>query len=506
MHLDRESAQTAAEPLPSPAAALLELDAPQALGRSLSRDSVLFGLGTLAGKGIGFLVLPIFARLLAPAQFGELDVLNALVSSGLLIVMLGTDVAAVRLYFDRSTDRERRQLFATWASMAILVAAVPTIGLIASSDAISSFLFGSPDLGLAVVFAGVALLAGAVHFVTLGILRATGRPAVYAALEGSALIVNAALAVALLIVWRADATSVMLALAVSWSAVAIIGLVTVRDRLVARPTTLAAKAILVLALPLAPAIAATWGADFFHRAYLLDVSGATQVAYLSVATRIGSVAMLVVAAAQLAWHPHAYRLGVSDDATARLATEGRQIVVALVACVGALAVVTPELLVVIGGDQYRAAAPTVGLFLVSVVGVGLFTIGSLPSAIERRTADMGVAIVAGVTVAVVANVLVGAAIGAPGTAAAIALGQFVTAAIAIRLGRQRLSIPFEWVRLLALVGLVVIVALLATSTVGLALIARLGLGLVLAIGLALEGTLPTWLATAGRRRRPSADA
>ena len=100
MHLDRESALTAAEPMPAPAATLLELDAPQALGRSLSRNSILFGLGTLAGKGIGLLVLPIFARLLAPSQFGQLDVLNALVSSGLLIVMLGTDVAAVRLYFD----------------------------------------------------------------------------------------------------------------------------------------------------------------------------------------------------------------------------------------------------------------------------------------------------------------------------------------------------------------------------------------------------------------------
>ena len=41
--------------------------------------------------------------------------------------------------------------------------------------------------------------------------------------------------------------------------------------------------LLLLALPLVPAIAATWGADFFHRAYLLGVAGATQVAYLSVA-------------------------------------------------------------------------------------------------------------------------------------------------------------------------------------------------------------------------------
>jgi O-antigen/teichoic acid export membrane protein len=507
MHLDRESALTAAEPMPAPAATILELDSPSVVAgeRSLTRDSILFGLGTLAGKGIGFLFLPIFARLLVPAQFGELDVLNALVSSGLLIVMLGTDVAAVRLYFDRTTDTDRRRLFATWCAIAVLVAAVPTIALLAGSERISSFLFGSSDLTSAVALVAVALLAGIVHFVTLGVLRATGRPMAYAALEGGALVVNALLAVVLLVTWRADATSVMLALAISWSAAAIVGLLLVRDSVIARPSGAAARAILVLALPLAPAIAATWGADFFHRAFLLDAAGATQVAYLSVATRIGSVAMLVVAAAQLAWHPHAYRLGVSDDATGRLATEGRQIMVALVACVGMLGVFTPELLVVIGGEPYRDAAPAVGLFLVSVLGVGLFTVGSLPSAIQRRTADMGVAIIAGVALAVVTNILVAASLGAPGTAAAIALGQSLTATVAILLGRRRMRIPFDWARMVVLVGLTGVVVLVATTS-GSSAVVRLVLAGVLVVSLAVEGTLPAWLAGAGRHRRGPAGA
>jgi O-antigen/teichoic acid export membrane protein len=505
MHLDRQSAMTAAEPLPVPAATVLELDARHAtVERSLTRDSILFGLGTLAGKGIGLLVLPILARLLVPERFGELDVLNALVSSGLLIVMLGTDVAAVRLFFDQGTHREQRRLLATWCSIVVTVAAVPTLVLIIGSGPISLFLFGSSALGLAVVFVGLALLAGAVHFVTLGVLRATGRPVTYAALEGGALVVNAVLAIALLVVWRADATAVMLALAVSWTTAAVLGLLVVRDWIVARPSSAAARAILLLAFPLAPAIVATWGADFFHRAYLLDAAGATQVAYLSVATRIGSVAMLVVAAAQLAWHPHAYRLGTSADATRRLAGEGRGIVVALVGCVGILGVLTPEILVLIGGDAYRDAATTVGIFLVSVLGVGVFTIGSLASAIHHRTADLGVAVIAGVGVAVAMNILVARSLGGPGTAAAIAVGQFVTAVVAIRLGRRRLAIPFGWVRVLALVGLAVAVVLAATS-LALPLVARLGLGGLLVSGLALEGTLPAWLATVGQRRG-SADA
>ncbi len=505
MHLDRDSALTAAEPVPSPAATLFELDAPPAAtGRTLTRDSILFGAGSLAGKGIGFVVLPVFARLLAPEEFGRLDVLNTLVSSALLISMLGTDVAAVRLYFDQRTDDERRRLFATWASIALAAAALPALLLIVGSDSISRLLFGSVDLVVAVACVGVALLGGILHFVTLGVLRATGRPLTYAVLEGGALVFNAGLAVLLLVTWRADASAVMLALAISWSAAGALGLFLVRGSIVARPSRVAARMLLLLALPLVPAIAATWGADFFHRAYLLGAAGATQVAYLSVATRIGSVAMLVVAAAQLAWHPHAYRLGVSPEATTRLAVEARQILVALVASVGVIGILTPELLLLIGGPAYAPASPTVGLFLLSVLGVGLFTVGSMPSVIERRTRDLGLAIVLGVAVAVLVNVLVAAALGAPGTAAAIALGQSITAAAAILLGRRRLVLPVTWRRVAATVAVAATVVIGSTLIPGVPLAVRLGLAAMFAVALVLEGTLPAWIvAVAARRRTPT---
>ena len=383
-----------AEPVPVPAATLLEVDGPPvAVERSLSRIRP-FGWA-LAGKGIGFLVLPILARLLALDQFGQLDVLNALVSSSLSIVMLGTDVAAVRLYFDRRTTPTNAARSPRGAPSPRRRAAVPTVGIVVGSEAISSFLFGSADLALAVVFVGIALLAGILHFVTLGVLRATGRPITYAALEGGALIANAMLAIALLVVWRADATSVMLALALSWSVAAILGLVIVRDSIAARSST-AARAILALALPLAPAIAATW----------VPTSSTGRICSAWRAPRksvpVGRDQDRVRrdagrgAAAQLAWHPHAYRLGVPSNAAARLHAEGRRIIVALVVCVGTLGLLTPELLVVIHGDRHHAAAPKVGFFPISVLGVGLFTVGSLPSAIARWTADMGAAVMAGV--------------------------------------------------------------------------------------------------------------
>ena len=284
------------------------------------------------------------------------------------------------------TAPSRRRLFATWWVIASRRRR-PDADPHRRVGGVSRCCSGPATCRPAVALVGVALMAGIVQFVSLGVLRATGRPATYAALEGGALAVNAVLAVALLVVWRTDPTSVMLALAISWTGAAVVGLVLVRGSLSGRPSRDLARAILVLALPLAPAIVATWGADFFHRAYLLDVAGTTEAAYLSMATRIGSIAMLVVAAAQLAWHPHAYRLGTSDGAIRRLALEGRHIVVALVACVAVLGICTRTRCCSCSAVLPTSTPHQSRRFPPSVLAVGLFTVGPWParSSGARRT-------------------------------------------------------------------------------------------------------------------------
>ena len=116
------------------------------------------------------------------------------------------------------------------------------------------------------------------------------------------------------------------------------------------------------------------------------------------------------------------------------------------------------------------------------------------------------AIVLGVAVAVLVNVVVAAVLGAPGTAAAIALGQSITAAAAILLGRRRLVLPVTWGRVAATIAVAVTVVIGSTLIPGVPLAVRLGLAAMLAVALVLEGTLPAWFATVARRRRTGADA
>jgi O-antigen/teichoic acid export membrane protein len=432
--------------------------------------------------------LPIFARLLTPADFGRLDVLNALISASIVALLLGTDVAATRLYFDRDNPPARRQLLSSWYALGIAAISPLAIVLLLAADPISRTLFGTPELSIAVAIVGVVVLAGMAHTITLGVLRATGRPMAYAVLEGGALVANAGLGILLLIAWRADATAVMLALAISWSVAAVLGIWAVRASVASAPSWASAADLLGLGLPLAPAVAATLGADFFNRAYLLGTAGPTDAGYLSIAIRIASVAGLIVVATQLAWQPHAYRLGDAPASLTRLATEARQILAVLSLFVGLLGLLAPEVVAVVGAGRYADARPAVGLALLGVLGTGLFAVTSLRSAMAQSTRDIGLAALAGVAAAVAVNLVLAPSLGAPGTAAAIATGQLLPVGVVAWLGRRHGPLPVDWTRVAAIVTMTV-AAVAIGSLFGAPLAVRVIVAVAYLAGLWLEGTV-----------------
>jgi O-antigen/teichoic acid export membrane protein len=112
--------------------------------------------------------------------------------------------------------------------------------------------------------------------------------------------------------------------------------------------------------------------------------------------------------------------------------------------------------------------------------------------------------VVGVGSAVIANLVLAPRVGAVGTGVAIAIGQSISALIAMLLGRRRMPIPFAWYRILALVGLTGGLIVAATVMFTLPMVLRLALIAGLGVALMAEGTLLTWLGSIGRGgRRPA---
>jgi O-antigen/teichoic acid export membrane protein len=468
----------------------------------LSRDSFVYVLGSILGKGIGLVMLPILTRLLSPAEYGRVDVLSTLGSAAISGLLLGMDVAAMRLFFDAAGPRERQRLLVTWCALAGAIVVPVGLGLMVFSGPLSDMLFATEVYGPAVASVGLVTVFGTYHHIALTTLRAAGRPGLYAVISAGTLLLNAALAVWLLLSWDEGVTAVIASLAVSLFAAGAVGLFLVRDQIRGGPGQPELRSLLLLGLPLAPAVVAGWAAEFANRAILLTTSGAQQVAFLAVALRIASIAGLAVVGFQLAWQPYAFGGGSSPAALARLALDAHRFLVGVAAAVAFLALVAPEVLATAGGSAYGDALAAVGVSLIGALAGALYLVTSMPSALARRMSDLGIASIIGVTLSVIANVALAIRWGASGTAVALMLSPLVAAVIAHGLGSRRLVMPIRWGRIVAMLGLAVAVALVATVPPGGAPLGiRLALAAVVVLALRAEGTLGQALRYAWHRSR-----
>ncbi len=429
---------------------------------ALTRHSIVFALGAIAGKAVGLVMLPVLTRILGPAQYGSLDVLMSLGSAATATLLLGLDVGALRLYFDQPDDRSRRTLFATWLTIGLGVSGVAAILILWQAPSISGLLFHDSAFHLGVAAVAVVVVAQTVQVVVLTALRAEGRPWVYALVSGGVLALYGVLAVLLLVWWRADAIAVMWAWAIALVVSSAAGMTVLGGNVRSQPSRDVALRLFRLGLPLAPGVTATLVADFANRAILLGARGPSEVGFYTVAVRFASVAALALTGFQLAWQPHAFALGTSAAALSRIGNDGRRIVSMVAILVTAVAALGPELIQTVAGRPYDSAVPALGFSLIATLGTALFLVESLPSIIARETRDVGLAMGMGVGLALALNLALVTSAGSTGTAAAVATGQLTSAGIVAILGRRRLRIQFGSLRLVSIVVATIGVVLAVT--------------------------------------------
>lgn len=394
----------------------------------LTRDSMLYASGAVVGKALGLAMLPVLTRALTPEEFGRFDVLSTLGSALIAMLLLGADVAAIRLYFDRPTPRDRADLLTSWYGLAAVITLPVAIILVAARTTISLQLFGNAELDTAVALVAIIVVSGTFQVLALGVLRARGSSGQYGLLSTLALALNAVLTIAVLVFWRRDATAALAALAISWTIGALVGFAVVRRDLHGRPSVADARKLLALGLPIAPAVALVWAADFFQRAILLNAAGPQDVGYFAVAIRFGSVATLMVYGFQYAWHPRTF---AAEEGAARRRELGdaRWILPSVAVGAAVVGLFTRPLIHLAAGEAYDAAVPTTGLALVAAIALAAFMIQSTPLLVARRTSSVATATIIGTVSALALNLIAAPRLGANGTAAAIAIGQ-LTAAVA----------------------------------------------------------------------------
>lgn len=421
--------------------------------RGLAREAAIYGLTTVLGRMLGFLLTPLFTHLLDRSESGVVQTVYAAIAFMTVAYGLGLDTAYLRL--GRRDGRADDDAFASGLAgvVATALAASLLLHLFASQAAAA---LGVPaELSVVVRYGAWILALDAAMLMPYAELRGSHRAAAYGGVKLVTIAMNLVLAWFFVRRMGMGVQGVFLAnLAASAAGLAMMAPV-IASRL-GRPSAARLRAMLSFGAPLVLAGVGSMIVQVADRPLISRISGLAVAGLYGNCYKLGIFMMLLVGMFDQAWKPFVLERAERPDVDALIA---RVLTYFSAAAAGAFlavaffvtaAVTAPIFL----GQPLFHPAYWDGLVIVPVVTLGylfngLYFVMLAPLMIDKRTAAVGAATWAGAAVNLGVNLWAIPRHGMMGAAWATCAAYAVMAAVVWAQGRATRAVPYEWGRLAA---------------------------------------------------------
>lgn len=338
------------------------------------RSSAVYAGAAVFQRGIIFLLLPVYTRVLAPAEYGRLSVLLAIAAAAIIVLSCGMDTAFFRAYFALQSDPARQRRFVTTAWTFLLV--VPPVIAALLTLVAGPFLAHSevaPPAELALALAGAALLVSGT-VVPLALLRAEERLRDYLVLAAVTAGTTAALTLVAVVGLDAGVVGWLVAVLVANAVTLATAVRIIPFRRAGGVDRRLLAGALALGLPLIPHMLSHWGLGISNRVILAGMVSASKVGIYALAANIALPVAIVMQGMAQGFMPSFARAATNDAAlnALRRAIGVQFLMVLAITTSGAL--LGPIAVHHLASPQYAAAAALVPWLALGYGLLGLYFI------------------------------------------------------------------------------------------------------------------------------------
>jgi len=421
--------------------------------KALGKESLIYGLSTVAARLLNFLLLPFYTHYLMPADFGVSASLFSYIAFFNILFQHGMDQAYIRHYGERA--KALPAAFYGVGAVSLALAA----GICIAPSALSDVAGLGPANGRLVVYSALVLFFDALSAPLFADLRMAHKALQYALLRVLSVVINVVLNLFLIIhlgrgvqgIFEANICSSALALALV--------LVPTYGPLLKPCFDMALyRRMLAFALPLVPAGLGSMAVQVIDRPIMLRLTDQATVGIYQANYRLGIFMMLVVSMFDQAWRPFFIERSGRPEAPALFARVLTFFTIGASWLTLGLSLFIADIVKFqFFGKPLIHPAYWGGLGLVPVVlwayvFNGLYINFLAPAIIARRTGYIMAATLLGAAVNIGANFLLIPVYGMLGAAWATFAAYACMALFMHLAARGFYAVPYEWGRVLAAAG------------------------------------------------------
>jgi O-antigen/teichoic acid export membrane protein len=429
--------------------------------RGLIKDSTIYIVIVVAWRMAGFITMPIYTRLLSPADYGIIEAVNRIVDIVSLFLGLGLAESVLRHYYTANDEKERRRLVGTAFTIVGIIAFSGATVTLAISPLISKLVFGHVRYVLYINLLMLSMFVDFVFNLASTVLRARRKLHIVLAMSMTRLVFHVTTNFVLIAVlrWGVYGAFVSNFLTASMCAVfmglpvwARYGLIVDRRWFVS---------FLRFGLPLVPASLAHFIIHFGDRFFLVRYASESQLGIYSLAYKFGMLVSIGQSVISNAWWPLAYKEWEEKRDVRLLRKPLAFIQLALALLGSAIILFSGAVIHLMSARAFWEARQYIGLLVLSYWLYALQSVFSMGAKLAKRTDVYGVAQAAAAPVSLVSTFVLIHYLGVWGAVWATVISMLTIVSLTALASSRVLHIPQD--KTMLLLGLFILLLSMAVD-------------------------------------------
>lgn len=423
--------------------------------KSLGKESLIYGLSTVIGRLLNFLLMPFYTHFLKPDEYGIIATVYSYIAFLNIVYHYGMDQAYMRHF------EEKDKAFSS-SFVCLILSSMLFSCIIATSPVFFAEISGiGGECSKFIVYSSIILFLDTLTIIPFADLRMRHRAFYFANIKILSIALNVLLNIVFIKYMNKGIEGVFLANVLSSIlSVVLLSKYFLEIKFKIYPDIL--KKLLIFAMPLLPAGLSSMIVQVIDRPMLLFLSDKASVGIYQANYRLGIFVMLVVMMFDQAWRPFFIERANRPDAGKIFARVFSYFTAILVYLVMALSFFIPDIAkfeirnTPLIDSRYWLGLNIVPLIFTAYLFNGIYVNLLAPIIISKKTSFLFVISFVGAVINIFCNLVLIPVLNIQGAAVSVLLSYVSMAVLAYFIGRKLFYIPYEFKRILWILLLTIV--------------------------------------------------
>ncbi len=407
------------------------------------KDSFIYTIGNILVRGVSYLLLPLYTRVLTPTDYGLTDLLLVFSSFATIIVALEI-VQGVAIYFANTEDQNEKISYAStalWFAMAAY--SIFCITCIIFATPFSEWILKQSGKSFIFTLSVISTWGSGISYIAINQLRWERKPQKYALTGLFTSIVTIGLTIILVLFGKLGAVGVVAGQMAGNLIGSLIAIYFGKASYAFRFSFTKLKQMLTFSIPLVPSNIASLVMIYINRVAINSLMNISDVGIFGIAYRITSIMEFIMMGFRTALMPLIYDNYKDEETPKEIARIFQYFLAFSLVIVLFLSLFSNEIVTILTQVSYREAANIISIMAFSYA-LGQINIFTLGWAIVKRTREFAIINITGAVFALFMNYSLIPVMGISGAAWANLITNLLMASALMILSQKYYYVPHKW--------------------------------------------------------------